>query len=616
PAAPKPEPAVAAKPEPVAAKPAAAAKPEPAAAAAAKPEPAAAKPEPKPVAAAAELAKPQPAKPQPTRPEPAGPEPVKPEPAPARPVAARPEPARPVAARPEPARPEPAKPAAKLPSAESAPVRKPGDWVMSSEKLAARVAPGPGHGIAPASPSAMAPLPMPTAAAPTAAAPAPAAPELDDSTPTDDGPPVRPSRSKMPSKGDWLISLDPEAPDGWSEPQDAVPPPKVEIVEAGNDLPSVASYAPLDSTPRSPSPTPSDMRPAEPKVQIDPTLIEPLRPMPSDGPLRPMPADKPFQRAPVAEPVFDASAASSELPSLAPPPLAYAPHAHPHAHGSQAPAYPMDPSYQLIPVNSVVMPRAATADLGGSGSMSGPYASSVTMPPRGRRRRMIIIVITAIIAVSVGAFVLTRMTRQGAEPSAPAPTTPAPSAPAPTTPAPATPPAPTKTSSLPPGALPHPDPTTMAAAAPVTDDAAPAAAGCFANISSQPAGAEVVLDQAVLGVTPGKIELPCDRPVNLTIRKAAMVAAVRAVTATHAGAAIRVALARQTFQVKVSSTPAGATVSLDGAELGTTPTTIKLSAFEAASLSIAKDGYATRTEPVTPKANGIAVHAVLKKQKR
>ncbi|HET9627206.1 MAG TPA: PEGA domain-containing protein, partial [Kofleriaceae bacterium] len=148
------------------------------------------------------------------------------------------------------------------------------------------------------------------------------------------------------------------------------------------------------------------------------------------------------------------------------------------------------------------------------------------------------------------------------------------------------------------------------AAAPAAPAAAPA---CFADVTSQPPGAEIVVDQSVVGTTPRKLALPCGAPVEIVIRKGHLLAATRTVTPTADGAPVRVALARQTFLVKVSSMPAGATITLGGKSLGVTPTTVKLNAFEPAALALSKEGYAGEIEQVTPKANGIAVHSVLKK---
>jgi len=133
-------------------------------------------------------------------------------------------------------------------------------------------------------------------------------------------------------------------------------------------------------------------------------------------------------------------------------------------------------------------------------------------------------------------------------------------------------------------------------------------------VSSVPSGAEIIIDETrVIGTTPQKVALPCGKPVDLLIRKGKLVAANRTVTPTPNGARVRVALARPTFLVKVSSTPPGATITLNGRSLGVTPTTVKVPAGESSALMIVKDGYATETETVAPKSNGLAVHADLKR---
>jgi hypothetical protein len=100
--------------------------------------------------------------------------------------------------------------------------------------------------------------------------------------------------------------------------------------------------------------------------------------------------------------------------------------------------------------------------------------------------------------------------------------------------------------------------------------------------------------------------------VEIAIRKARLVTATRKITPTTQGAKLKVALAKPTFLVKVSSTPPGATITLNGRSLGVTPTTVKVPAFESSALMIVKDGYATDTELVAPRANGITVHAELR----
>ena len=55
------------------------------------------------------------------------------------------------------------------------------------------------------------------------------------------------------------------------------------------------------------------------------------------------------------------------------------------------------------------------------------------------------------------------------------------------------------------------------------------------------------------------------------------------------------------FSVKVTSTPAGATITAGGKSMGVTPTTIKLPGFEPTSITLTKPGFAPETSRVTPK---------------
>ena len=103
--------------------------------------------------------------------------------------------------------------------------------------------------------------------------------------------------------------------------------------------------------------------------------------------------------------------------------------------------------------------------------------------------------------------------------------------------------------------------------------------------------------------------------MKLTLKKQRYQTLVREVTPKSSAkpATIKLALARTTFTVKVSSSPPGATVTLGGKVLGLTPTTVKVPAFEASTLKIAKDGYAPEMQKVTPKNNASAVSVTLKK---
>ena len=492
---------------------------------------------------------------------------------------------------------------------------------------------------------------------------APAAPAASD-TPT----------ATLPS-GDWTIALDPQAPDGWSEPFEMISPEHLaEDPPSGPAPATVAPPPPRDPVPKRPTPRPDVLPVVEPKVQIDPTLIEPLQPVGSDPPLRPMLPDAPPGSMPLENPFRRGPSSSVDMPSYGSPPgsvgpappllpmMPSPPQPSPFvirrgplpAHTGEAPAYPMDPSYQMVPVPGLAAPEPFTAADSGLGDPR--YASEAALPARAGRRRAIIVIVSALVAVVIGIVLLlvfggkhdagtapgttlgTAVDKAGAAPVEPKPTNP-------TTSPPTSSPGPAKAApqaTTPPAAAPDraangpasPDPATAAPKSPA-GSAAPSpgatAAGsdavagaarpdgdtCFADVSSVPAGAEIVIDQTnVIGTTPQKITLPCGNPVELTIRKGRLVPAVHTVTPTAEGAKLRVALAKPTFQVKVSSTPAGATITMNGKSLGVTPTMIRIPAFEASALMITKDGYATETETVTPKSNGIAVHSTLKKLDR
>jgi hypothetical protein len=289
-----------------------------------------------------------------------------------------------------------------------------------------------------------------------------------------------------------------------------------------------------------------------------------------------------------------------------PQPGPYAPPAHvsPATHGAPVPGYPVDPPYARMP--GALPSGLVTADGSGFGPVRYP-----PVPTHIRRRHVIIMLASALIAVLLGIAALL-LFRRPPSPNAPgddrsgALETPAPgeqAAPPPTAPA-----APAGTAAAPP-----PRAGSGEQAAPPSAAAAPPG-NCYADVSSVPDGADIVLDQSsVVGTTPQRVALPCGRPVELLVRKPHLVPATHTLTPTPEGASVQFVLVRQTFLVKVSSTPPGATVTLGGRSLGVTPTMVKVPAFESSTLSIARDGYDTETETIAPKGNGTAVHSVLKK---
>ena len=436
-----------------------------------------------------------------------------------------------------------------------------------------------------------------SAAAPPPSEPAPAAPAAIS--------------NGLPS-GDWTIALDPAAPDGWSPPRHAVP------------------RHPLAGMPAAPAESANadgaEMPAVEPKVQIDPTLIEPAHAPPmvaSPGLTGSAPELAMYAPEPGREAI---EAPALHMMMAVPQPGPYAP---PHAspiHGGQTPGYPLEPPYPMMP--GALPPGLVPADGSGFGTVRYP-----PMPSQLRRRHLVIMLVTAVVAVLLGiaAMLVFRRPPPPVDPGSQVDNRPG----AIETPAPGeSPRVPDRPPSGAPGAAPPaaapagaavtsppetppassgsgaPDPAHAAAPASPT----PAPPSCYAEVSSVPAGAEIVLDQAsVIGTTPQRVALPCGHPVELLVRKPHLVPSTHTITPTPEGTAVQFVLVRQTFLVKVSSTPPGATVTLGGKSLGVTPTMVKVPAFESSTLSIARDGYETESETVAPRGNGTAVHTMLKK---
>ncbi|MEJ7597989.1 MAG: PEGA domain-containing protein [Kofleriaceae bacterium] len=142
---------------------------------------------------------------------------------------------------------------------------------------------------------------------------------------------------------------------------------------------------------------------------------------------------------------------------------------------------------------------------------------------------------------------------------------------------------------------------------------------CFVDVKSVPSGAEIMREgnrDHVLGTTPTRLELPCGAAVKLVARKKGLANARDSVTPTPKGAAIKLAFPKNLMVVKVSSSPPGATIMMGSKNLGITPGTIKLPAFETATITLDKAGYQVEARKVVPKANNTSVHATLTRKRR
>jgi hypothetical protein len=477
-----------------------------------------------------------------------------------------------------------------------------GDWTMTPGEHGPTIAP-------------RAPTPVPVAAG----TPRVETPDAEEDAPVNDIP-------AGPQTGDWMIALDPSQPDGWSEPSKIEKRPEgVLPPEPGPPVSTVASAKDLDSNAKL---APEPKLPDAAKVEVDPTLMEPLQPL---------------------QPIDD----FDDEPQLPPPPST----SMPAMTGLEVPTggqmhtplphtpTPLPMQMQMQMPGAYVTPVPGQMQLANSSGQvqAYPMASSDLVPrypadsspaiadeaAAARKRRLIVIIASAggallLVIILALAFGGGKKTASDPEPKgSDTPTDHAITNPAPP-PKPPPDPVPLPNSDGSNGSAqqavvdPTPPPDAAEAAVPAPPDApeqVAAATECVVEFSTAPQGADIVLDKDVVGTTPAKLTLPCGVESRLTFKKQRFVSAQRAVTPKSAGQKpVRVALAKVTFTVKVSSSPPGATIFLGAKSLGITPAAVKLPAFEASTLKITKDGYAPDVQKVTPKTNNLSISATLKKQ--
>jgi len=137
---------------------------------------------------------------------------------------------------------------------------------------------------------------------------------------------------------------------------------------------------------------------------------------------------------------------------------------------------------------------------------------------------------------------------------------------------------------------------------------------CHVEVTSVPTGADVYLAKTKLGTTPGTFDLPCGAPSTLSLKKPKFLATDKTFTpSADKPTKVVVKLGKTMLSLKVTSSPSGATITINGKSAGVTPATVKVAGFEANTITLSKPGFAKDTQRVTPKNNGQAHHVVLKK---
>jgi hypothetical protein len=148
---------------------------------------------------------------------------------------------------------------------------------------------------------------------------------------------------------------------------------------------------------------------------------------------------------------------------------------------------------------------------------------------------------------------------------------------------------------------------------PAVDAGVAAPQVCNVEVSTTPAGAEISLDKTtVVGTSPATIPMPCGVETKIYVKKAKYGSAMKAFTATADATKVAIKIAAPIFQLKVTSMPEGATITIAGKVVGITPTSIKVTAFASTMITLTKDGYTPDTQKIAPRQNNASHHVVLK----
>jgi hypothetical protein len=120
----------------------------------------------------------------------------------------------------------------------------------------------------------------------------------------------------------------------------------------------------------------------------------------------------------------------------------------------------------------------------------------------------------------------------------------------------------------------------------------------------------------VLGTSPATVQLPCGVETKVYAKKAKFGTASKAFTASADNAKLAIRIAPPMLSIKVTSLPAGATITIGSKVVGITPTTVKVPAFSSTTITLTKDGFAPDIEKIAPRVNNAAHHVVLKRATR
>ncbi|CAN5662329.1 hypothetical protein BH11MYX1_BH11MYX1_29710 [soil metagenome] len=397
---------------------------------------------------------------------------------------------------------------------------------------------------------------------------------------------------------DFVIRLDPQAPGGWSAPAkvEKLPEPK-QSPASGNRNIAVASAKPIDAVEWEDKPTGI----GEALVQIDPTLMEPARRIRTGS-------DDDAPISIVSSPMIDV-----EPPVRPARPLAHA------AEPTVARVFAIPPS--AMPRPTATAPMASGTQVqpqlpSGSATRYDPTEiarfgmgpnDAVVAAAKPKRNLVPIVVVAAgaVVAVLITVIVIMMTGGKKLEPVGGSTASPA-----------------TGSAIIGSAAVVMPlEGSDQVSAPPPAVDAAvavvetpPAKTTCNVDITTVPAGADIMLDNVtVLGTAPATIPMPCGVAQKISVRKAKYGSATRTFTASVTETKLTIRIAAPMLQIKVTSVPAGATITVGGKVIGITPTTVRVLGGGATSITLSKDGFAPDTQKIAPRQNNATHHVVLKR---
>jgi hypothetical protein len=118
------------------------------------------------------------------------------------------------------------------------------------------------------------------------------------------------------------------------------------------------------------------------------------------------------------------------------------------------------------------------------------------------------------------------------------------------------------------------------------------------------------IDGKIRGTSPALVDIPC-RPATVELRHPRYNDAVRRIAPEPGVTNVDIKLVRPVVTMKILSRPLGATVRVNGKEVGRTPVTASVNAFERGTIIWTHSGGATKTLQIYPQTDGAVVTATL-----